>query len=111
MVSLKSDKDDRKSVQLIGGMLEVDVFPIQPICGTPPPAVTNGRMNYEVLHVVAMDGTKLQEEFNHPSLTHVGFVDIVLDQVPTPQTNCRINEDDLSSPSVILPRRGVLSIE
>jgi hypothetical protein len=45
MVSLKSDKDDHKSAQLIGGMLEVDVFPVQPIGGNPGPAATNDHMN------------------------------------------------------------------
>jgi hypothetical protein len=120
MVSLKSDKDEQKSVQLIGGMLEVDAFPVHPISGTPRAAVTEDRINHEVFRAVAMDETKLQEAFNHPSVIPVGFVDLVMDQVPTPQTNGRKNEDDSSSnegeddsisPPVLLSRRGVLSAE
>jgi hypothetical protein len=70
MVSLKSDKDDRKSVQLMSAMLKVDAFPIQPIGVTPWSAVTNERMNYEVFHVITMDDTKLEQAFNHKSITH-----------------------------------------
>jgi hypothetical protein len=117
MISLKSDKYDQKSVHLIGGMFEVDAFPIHPLGGNPHPAGTSDRMNCEVFHVTAMDETKLQEAFNHLSLITVGFVDFVLDQVSTPQATGRTNEDDSSSeedvddsssPPVLLPRSGVL---
>jgi hypothetical protein len=82
--------------------------------------VTRDRVNYEVFQVAAMDETKLQEAFNHPSLTSVGFVHPGLNQVLMSQSNGRTYEDDLSSdededysssPPVLWPRREVLSVE